>query len=245
MAYTQAAIYVDGAGSPAILAVNEKEMNNETAPRAIAIFVKTPGLSPIKTRLANNIGEENAMVFYKHAVACVAALCNDLPKTDVFWAVAEQDGINRWPAFEALWTGEGELGERQHNIYSRLRRNYRKVMLIGADCPQFTPDDIEAGFESLLENDFAMGKASDGGYTYFAGKKSVPEEIWTRVKYSQPDTRGVLRRGLRGQYTEMGQHTDVDELPDLTKMLFEMPRDKTEAQRKICDWARELLKKGF
>ncbi len=31
---------------------------------AIAIFVKTPGLSPVKTRLAATIGEEKAKEFY-------------------------------------------------------------------------------------------------------------------------------------------------------------------------------------
>jgi hypothetical protein len=31
---------------------------------AIAIFVKTPGVSPVKTRLAANLGQENAEAFH-------------------------------------------------------------------------------------------------------------------------------------------------------------------------------------
>jgi glycosyltransferase A (GT-A) superfamily protein (DUF2064 family) len=39
---------------------------------ALAIFVKTPGLSPVKTRLAEGIGQARAEAFYRLAVDAVA-----------------------------------------------------------------------------------------------------------------------------------------------------------------------------
>jgi len=35
----------------------------------LAIFAKTPGLSPVKTRLAASIGDEKACEFYQYSVA--------------------------------------------------------------------------------------------------------------------------------------------------------------------------------
>ena len=38
---------------------------------AIALFVKTPGLSPVKTRLAASIGAEAALGLYRLCLRCV------------------------------------------------------------------------------------------------------------------------------------------------------------------------------
>ena len=41
---------------------------------AVAIFVKTPGLSPLKTRLAKGIGSALATEFHRRAAAAVSAV---------------------------------------------------------------------------------------------------------------------------------------------------------------------------
>jgi glycosyltransferase A (GT-A) superfamily protein (DUF2064 family) len=108
---------------------------------AVAIFVKTPGLSPVKTRLAaGGMGAEAATEFHRLSVAGVARACGD----DVapYWAVAEREALAppAWRGFPAIWQGEGGLGARLDRIYATLLQRHGRVLLIGADAPQITPD---------------------------------------------------------------------------------------------------------
>lgn len=111
---------------------------------AVAIFVKTSGLSPVKTRLAvGGMGAEAATEFHRLAAASVAGVaraCRD----DVapYWAVAEREALAApaWRGFPAIWQGEGGLGARLDRIYATLLQRHGRVLLIGADAPQITPD---------------------------------------------------------------------------------------------------------
>ena len=108
---------------------------------AIALFVKTPGLSPVKTRLARGIGDAAATTFHRLAAACAgsaAASCG--PAMPSYWAVAEPDGLAAWCDRTSLWQGAGGLGARMGHIYRVLLERHGRVLLIGADSPQVTPD---------------------------------------------------------------------------------------------------------
>jgi len=70
--------------------VNRKSMHG------IAIFVKTPGLSPIKTRLAAHVGIERALEIYRASIDCVRAsvdLACSRVELSAYWAVAEPEGM--------------------------------------------------------------------------------------------------------------------------------------------------------
>lgn len=79
----------------------------------LAIFVKTPELSQVKTRLAAGIGQEGALLFYNRALEVTAALARqvktELVDLDVVWAVAEEQGLksDRWKEFATVFQGEG------------------------------------------------------------------------------------------------------------------------------------------
>ena len=64
-----------------------------TPPGALAIFVKTPELSAVKTRLAAEIGREEAIAFYRSCVGAIEAVAAEASRRsplDVYWAVAEE-----------------------------------------------------------------------------------------------------------------------------------------------------------
>ena len=66
---------------------------------ALATFVKTPGLSPIKTRLAQEVGKERALSFYNEGVARTKSLGDELcerfsENLTCYWAVAEAAGLS-------------------------------------------------------------------------------------------------------------------------------------------------------
>ena len=89
---------------------------------AIAIFVKTPGLSPVKTRLAATLGREAAEAFHLASSQSVSSVAQSLGRqADIkgYYAVAEETALNHsyWEDMPCLWQGEGGLGERMAHIY--------------------------------------------------------------------------------------------------------------------------------
>ncbi len=68
---------------------------------SLAIFVKTPGYSPVKTRLAASIGQRRAEQFHRLAAAAVAAVAKAaMPAVTPYWAIAERDALH-----DPLWRG--------------------------------------------------------------------------------------------------------------------------------------------
>ena len=216
------------------MAILETDVSEDLS-AAIAIFVKTPGLSPIKTRLAKSIGEEKALEFYNLSVRAVEEVVKSV-EAQGFCAVAEEEGVDQWPSFEALWADNGGLGERQHHIYKTLLEKHEKVILIGADAPQISPEILNEAIAALDKHDFVIGPAHDGGYTLFGGCVPVKKEVWVSVTWSSEKTRDEFEGKLSSKPFHLSFLTDVDEATDLKKMIEEMPENPSEQQRQLIDW---------
>jgi len=208
---------------------------------AIAIFVKTPSLSPIKTRLAETIGKENAEEFYRLSLNAVAKTAQEI-NAKFYWAVAEKEGVNNpiWLEFESTHTGKGELGERQYNIYSALLENHENVILVGADAPQISANIINQAIEELKKNDFVVGPANDGGYYLFGGCKEVKLDIWNAVPWSSNTTREIFESLLPSKPTHLEFLTDVDIYDDLQAACNEMPNNLSDEQIEIIKYITTL-----
>lgn len=208
---------------------------------AIAIFVKTPNVSPLKTRLAASLGKEKALHFYNLSLKCIVST---LKKTTInpYWAVAEKQSLNNplWSDFNRLHTGEGDLGDRQSHVYHELLKTHDGVMLIGADAPQLSIEKIEQAMDALKSHDYAIGPATDGGYYLLAGKRSIPAQVWATTPWSDAETRETLVDQLDSKPYELDALTDVDTESDLNIMLSEMPEMLNENQAKLKAWINQL-----
>lgn len=206
--------------------------SNRLKSTAVAIFVKTPGLSPVKTRLAASIGTAAAEEFYK---LCTEAIQQTLIRAtqtiDIvpFWAVGEQAGLDHplWQSFDSIYTGEGDLGERQHHIYQYLQAKYQRVILIGADSPQLSVKHLGDAIAALDSHQFALGPAVDGGYYLFAGRVPIAKDIWTNVTYSEADTAEQLLAQLPSKVAVLDCITDVDTVEDLAVLEREVEAEKS------------------
>lgn len=217
---------------------------------ALAIFVKTPGHSPLKTRLAAGIGEDAALAFHTLAAAAVAAVAKaGQPRITPYWAVAEAaDAAHAaWPDFPTIWQGEGDLGTRMHQVFATLLTRHDSVLLVGADVPQLTPGQLDRAAHALADPAvaFVLGPASDGGFWLFGGNTPVPLAIWQSVRYSQGDTCAALRRALprTGAIADFPILTDVDNADDLPRVLRALDRlpSALPAQRALADWMKTLF----
>jgi rSAM/selenodomain-associated transferase 1 len=208
---------------------------------AIAIFVKTPSLSPVKTRLAAEIGGNAAKEFYRQSLK---AIQETIKAVDIipYWAIAEENGLNDplWQSFSCLHTGEGNLGERQHRIYEILLKEHDHVLLIGGDAPQLSKEILEQAINELLTNDFVIGPARDGGYYLFGGRLSTNQKSWISVPWSTSITRESLEETLSSKPIHLPILTDVDTKNNLEHVCNEMPSDMNCEQQNIIKWITAL-----
>lgn len=217
---------------------------------AIAIFAKTPGLTPAKTRLAAGIGTAAAEAFHLHALDAVEATVGDFLKRNpdwiARWAVAEAEGVDvpRWQGFGARHTGPGELGERMWRIHEGLRRVHGRVLLIGADCPQMTPRHLDAAARALDRHETVFGPATDGGFWLFGARRAIPKAVWGVPRWSSPHALADFVAALAGadlpEAARLATLTDVDEAADLARLPDEMPRRPTSAQRRLTVWVERI-----
>lgn len=199
---------------------------------AVAIFVKTPGLSPVKTRLAQTIGRQAAEEFYCLSAAAVQAVVRRAAEDGrivPYWAVAEQEGVDHplWERFDRIAQGSGGLGERLSRVYDELLRRHALVLLIGADAPQITAETLRSAADRLTDRSsepFVLGRARDGGFYLFGGSEPIPSELWRRISYSESGTADELAARLRplGEVWELPVLCDADDAGDLEQVLAEL-----------------------
>lgn len=218
---------------------------------AVAIFVKTPTLSPVKTRLWPALGRRGAETLHlisAEAVASVAQEAQRRTSLTPYWAVAESAAMddNIWVDLPCVSQGTGTLGERMSHVYRTLRKRHRGTMLIGADAPQIAPESLEAASRWLQsdESHLVIGRAHDGGFWLFGGNVDLPKAVWTRPQYSASDTVAQFVRGMRdyGRWLELDRLHDIDTADDIPHAAASLAAIKapTAAQRRMSDWLATL-----
>jgi len=215
---------------------------------AAAVFVKTIGYSPLKTRLASGIGEHQAYDFYR--LAC-QSLTEQLLAVTVaikgYWAVAESqsEALTEWRDLSVICQGQGGLGERLSSVYSQLLDQHEFVILIGADAPQLSSSLLMDVAQQLRESDFVLGPAADGGFYLMAGRLPLAREIWTSIPYSDQRTGELLLHKLQsqGRVHLLKSLTDVDALADLPILASELQllHPRSLSQNRLMDWISQVL----
>ena len=213
---------------------------------SIAIFVKTPGYSPLKTRLAQTLGKIKAEEFYLLSVKAVEATAFELSKhiaITPYWAIAEEKGMDAviWQNLARLYAGNGSLGELLHKVYSKLLSQHDYVILIGADAPQLSVNLLSSAIRFLnTTNDFVIGPTQDGGFYLFAGNKPIAKEVWTQTPYSEARTSEILTDLLEAhsKVSFLQKLTDVDTEGDLSQLAQELVGEKLPEQQEVSNWLR-------
>jgi len=217
---------------------------------ALAIFVKTPGTSPVKTRLAQTLGREQAERFHVLAAQAVAAVaCTAGPDILPYWAVAESAALGHrlWTQFPAIWQGTGGLGERMDRVFSRLQRRHGKVLLLGADTPQIDTAILHAACRALEDpaTPHVIGPASDGGFWLFGARCPVPSDIWHAPPYSSSQTARIFedRLSTLGGIAHLSMKTDLDHAEDLPALVCELDAlpAPLPAQQALRAWLEKWL----
>ncbi|MGY6554733.1 MAG: TIGR04282 family arsenosugar biosynthesis glycosyltransferase [Wenzhouxiangella sp.] len=219
---------------------------------AVAIFVKTPGLSRVKTRLAASIGAERAIECHLRCAATVAAVASAASAEGavgpVYWAVAESAGMDdpRWTGLPSLLQrGEG-LGERMRSIHDALCERHGAGILIGADLPQLTTAQLALAARHLQSGPArgVLGPACDGGFWLFGANQPLPSTIWQKPHYGGDRVARDLLNAIGTQlaWRHLPSATDLDQGDDLDAVIADLRalQDAHPVQSELLLWLEKL-----
>ncbi|MBT6513609.1 MAG: glycosyltransferase [Crocinitomicaceae bacterium] len=152
----------------------------------LIIFVKNLELGNVKTRLANLIGDQNALIVYEALVDKTRETIEHLSvKKAIYYSnyIDEYDKFSNDKFSKRLQLGD-DLGNRMQNTFqSVFNLGFKKAVIIGSDCWDLTPEIIEVAFEELDSHDFVLGPAVDGGY-YLMGMKEMLSDVFNNKQWS-------------------------------------------------------------
>ncbi|MDB5823980.1 MAG: hypothetical protein JWR21_2684 [Herminiimonas sp.] len=207
----------------------------------IAIFARVPLPGRVKTRLIPLLGAEGAaraqrqMLLRTLRTALQAApgkvsLWIAGPLTHPFLQDCSRDvGVTLHAQCD------GDLGQRMGDCLRQLLESEVKVLLIGSDCPAFTPQILTDAAAALgPQTDLVFTPAEDGGYVLVGARRDADgatppalEAAFRDIPWSTTEVMAVTRRRL----TELGMEagTAWREMPVLWDV--DEPDDYLRAQR--------------
>ncbi|QMW01548.1 TIGR04282 family arsenosugar biosynthesis glycosyltransferase [Spirosoma foliorum] len=192
-----------------------------TANRLI-VFVKNPIPGQVKTRIARTVGDARAVEVYSHLLAYTQQLAHSFANECVVYYgdfINPDDGWNQYPKYQQ--TG-ADLGERMANAFQeQFATGANKVIIIGSDCLEITPDHINQAIRVLDTVDVVIGPATDGGY-YLLGMNQLQAFLFRDMPWSQPELcqlteLAILQHNLT--FARLGELTDIDEWADYERYL--------------------------
>ena len=191
----------------------------------LIVFVKYPAPGTVKQRLAQQIGMDSAAKIYRQIAEAVVnntapqdaadyrvEICFD-PKDDKQLVRSWLTSSDRFSAQQ----GTG-LGARMLNAFiCAFESGFKRVILIGSDCPDISRQIIQQGFAHLQQKDIVIGPAYDGGY-YLIGLRQPREEVfqdieWGTEKVFQQTCDKIKAAG--SSFTLLPTLRDVDRVEDL------------------------------
>lgn len=150
------------------------------------IMARAPVPGRVKTRLARSIGARRACSVHVALLETTIAAAMGVG-VDVVLA-ATPDGHHhvfrrlqrRWPGLRLVRQGRGDLGQRMLGVFRRF--NERPVILVGSDCPVFTPGVLRSALDALDHHRLVFVPAEDGGYVAVGGRRA-PGTVFRGVSW--------------------------------------------------------------
>jgi rSAM/selenodomain-associated transferase 1 len=162
---------------------------------ALIIFVRNPELGKVKTRLAADVGNENALFIYKKLLQHTCEITQQTEAHKFIFYADEIIADDIWQQknyFKQLQE-DNDLGMRMQSAFQNIyKRKYKKVCIIGSDCYELTSKIIDKALLELDNYDLVIGPAHDGGY-YLLAMNSLLKEVFTNIEWS---TEKVLQQTI-------------------------------------------------
>lgn len=192
--------------------------------KAFIVFVRTPELNRVKTRLQGSLGSDRTLKIYKDFISQTLHTCDHLRGVNKFLGCfpTHQDAflkrLSRRHNLQLFNQVGRDLGEKFINAFQdRFAEGYRQVVIIGSDSPTIPVDYIRQAFRELQRKEIVLGPCTDGGY-YLVGATRISDKFFQRIPW---DSHRVLNRTLDKLNSEKVRYSllpfwyDIDDIQDL------------------------------
>ncbi|WP_165779138.1 TIGR04282 family arsenosugar biosynthesis glycosyltransferase [Rhodohalobacter barkolensis] len=184
--------------------------------------MKTPEKGRVKTRLAASVGDDKALNIYKKLLDITAETAAGVHATKrVSYSksvvIDDQFDVN---IFEKTVQSNGDLGRKMKSaIHAGFEQGFKRVILIGSDCPGISSNLIDDAFDRLKSVDCTIGPSDDGGY-YLIGMSRFLPEIFDDIEWSTNSVCETTIEKLEesgATYSKLTVLNDIDTESDLMK----------------------------
>lgn len=182
---------------------------------ALIIFAKNPELGKVKTRLAKEVGDEEALAIYHKLLAWTQRETFRVSATCIVYYTSSIDDHDPWKANKKL-QADGDLGQKMSSAFQEQLTQFDKVCIIGTDCAGLTTELIDQAFAAMDANDIVLGPANDGGY-YLLGMKTYHQALFEEIAWSSELVLSqTIKRinTLKKSYQLLPELIDVDTIED-------------------------------
>jgi len=154
--------------------------------KALVVFARNLELGKVKTRLAQTIGDGEALKVYRDLIAHTCGVVQSLSVKLFLFLPEANPNDNFWARvpFVLREQAVGDLGKKMEAAFIEIfEQGYENIILIGSDCPGLTTEIIEEAFAKLVHTDIVLGPALDGGY-YLIGMRQLHKPIFKNKTWS-------------------------------------------------------------
>lgn len=153
--------------------------------KLLLIFTRNPELGKVKSRLAQGVGEKNALEIYKRLLSHTREIASQIDCTRrVGYSVKVRENDLWDNALFDKFAQEGEdLGERMGNAFKEgFKEGYEQIIIVGSDLFDLKKTHIEEAFTALDTNNTVIGPAKDGGY-YLLGMTQYISSVFNHKQW--------------------------------------------------------------
>jgi rSAM/selenodomain-associated transferase 1 len=201
---------------------------NEPSKNCVLFFVKHPAYGRVKSRLAEQIGQDAATDLYKSFVADILTTLHAISVNFkiVFYPPDAENKFQQWlgEGYSYIRQTGKDLGQRMKNAFLQaFSDGFNNVILIGSDIPDLPTEYLQLAFKALETNGVVIGPSSDGGY-YLIGftKEAFLPDVFEGITWSSVDvfeqTLNILKQHKQRVYL-LPQWHDVDTWADLSELV--------------------------
>lgn len=184
----------------------------------LLIFTRNPELGKAKTRLAKTVGDETALEIYKFLLKKTrdVSLKVNADKAVYYSVKVRENDIWDAKIYQKYQQKGEDLGVRMLNAFKNgFKAGYEKIIIIGSDLYDLSPENIDNAFYQLDKNEVVIGPALDGGY-YLLGMKKLHPKVFLNKNWGSATVKtDTLQDLIYQQVKLLEEKNDIDVYEDI------------------------------